>query len=136
MMNFLQLQYTKSQFWPNMTCWNVHFCQKLLVILAGKFKWGWNQSQKIDFSKNSTFTAIITDVSTLKTRQKGMALIGIAFSIGFLVGPMVGAGTFPQCGNFENLLPCRFYVKSILAKFRRSKNDILTILLALNFDFT
>ena len=84
----------------------------------------------------SLATAIITDVSTPKTRQKGMALIGIAFSIGFLVGPMVGAGTFPQCGNFENLLPCRFYVKSILAKFRRSKNDILTILLALNFDFT
>ena len=45
----------------------------------------------------SLATAIITDVSTPKTRQKGMALIGIAFSIGFLVGPMVGAGTFTQC---------------------------------------
>ena len=40
----------------------------------------------------SLATAIITDVSTPKTRQKGMAMIGIAFSIGFLVGPLVGAG--------------------------------------------
>ena len=36
-------------------------------------------------------TAIITDISTSKTRNKGMALIGIAFSIGFLLGPMIGA---------------------------------------------
>eukprot|EP00093_Oithona_nana_P005982 05982.XXX_126793_124899_1 [CDS] Oithona nana genome sequencing. len=40
----------------------------------------------------SLATAIIADVSGPKTRQKGMALIGIAFSIGFLVGPLVGAG--------------------------------------------
>ena len=37
-------------------------------------------------------TAIITDISTPKTRNRGMALIGIAFSIGFLLGPMIGAG--------------------------------------------
>ena len=37
-------------------------------------------------------TAIITDVSSPKTRTRGMALIGIAFSIGFLFGPMIGAG--------------------------------------------
>lgn len=37
-------------------------------------------------------TAIVTDVSSPKTRQHGMALIGIAFSIGFLFGPMIGAG--------------------------------------------
>ena len=40
----------------------------------------------------SLATAIVADVSGPKTRQKGMALIGIAFSIGFLVGPLVGAG--------------------------------------------
>ena len=39
----------------------------------------------------SLATAIVADVSGPKTRQKGMALIGIAFSIGFLVGPLVGA---------------------------------------------
>ncbi|OAD52031.1 Major facilitator superfamily domain-containing protein 10, partial [Eufriesea mexicana] len=35
--------------------------------------------------------AIISDVTTLKTRGKAMALVGIAFSIGFVVGPMIGA---------------------------------------------
>ncbi len=30
-------------------------------------------------------------MSTAKTRQKGMALIGIAFSIGFIAGPLIGA---------------------------------------------
>lgn len=36
-------------------------------------------------------TAIVTDVSDNKTRGKGMALIGIAFSVGFLIGPSIGA---------------------------------------------
>ena len=36
-------------------------------------------------------TAIVTDVSTPATRGKGMALIGVAFSLGFLFGPMIGA---------------------------------------------
>lgn len=35
--------------------------------------------------------AIIADVSTMKTRGKGMALVGIAFSLGFIVGPLIGA---------------------------------------------
>jgi MFS family permease len=39
----------------------------------------------------SLATAIVTDESTPKTRGKGMALIGIAFSIGFIVGPIIGA---------------------------------------------
>lgn len=39
----------------------------------------------------SIATAIMTDVSGHKERGKGMALIGIAFSVGFIVGPMLGA---------------------------------------------
>lgn len=39
----------------------------------------------------SLATAIVTDVSGEKDRGKGMALIGIAFSVGFIVGPMLGA---------------------------------------------
>ncbi|CAH0750755.1 unnamed protein product [Diatraea saccharalis] len=35
--------------------------------------------------------AIVTDASNEKTRAKGMALIGLAFSIGFIVGPLAGA---------------------------------------------
>ena len=34
----------------------------------------------------------MADVSSHKTRQRGIAFIGIAFSIGFLIGPLVGAG--------------------------------------------
>ena len=39
----------------------------------------------------SLSTAIMTDVTSVKTRGKGMAVIGIAFSIGFIVGPLMGA---------------------------------------------
>jgi len=39
----------------------------------------------------SLSTAIVTDVTTPATRGKGMALIGVAFSLGFLFGPMIGA---------------------------------------------
>lgn len=35
--------------------------------------------------------SVITDVSSLRTRGKGMALVGVAFSLGFIVGPMIGA---------------------------------------------
>lgn len=35
--------------------------------------------------------AVIADVSSLATRGRGMALVGIAFSVGFIVGPIIGA---------------------------------------------
>lgn len=35
--------------------------------------------------------AVITDVSCRKTRGKAMAMVGIAFSLGFICGPMIGA---------------------------------------------
>ncbi|KAL0893210.1 hypothetical protein ABMA27_014818 [Loxostege sticticalis] len=35
--------------------------------------------------------AVVTDASNEKTRARGMALIGLAFSIGFIVGPLAGA---------------------------------------------
>lgn len=39
----------------------------------------------------SLSTAIMTDVTSVKTRSKGMAVVGVAFSIGFIVGPIMGA---------------------------------------------
>eukprot|EP00095_Tigriopus_kingsejongensis_P012476 snap_masked-scaffold323_size206388-processed-gene-1.3 protein:Tk12476 transcript:snap_masked-scaffold323_size206388-processed-gene-1.3-mRNA-1 annotation:"major facilitator superfamily domain-containing protein 10" len=39
----------------------------------------------------SLATAIVTDESGPRTRGRGMALIGIAFSIGFILGPIIGA---------------------------------------------
>jgi len=38
----------------------------------------------------STATAVVADVTDEKTRSKGMALIGIAFGLGFIFGPLIG----------------------------------------------
>lgn len=40
----------------------------------------------------STATAIISDVTTRENRAKGMAVIGVAFGIGFILGPALGGG--------------------------------------------
>lgn len=40
----------------------------------------------------STASAYISDVTSAKERSKGMALIGAAFGLGFLVGPALGGG--------------------------------------------
>lgn len=39
----------------------------------------------------SISTAVVADVSSESRRGKGMALIGMAFSLGFIVGPIMGA---------------------------------------------
>lgn len=38
----------------------------------------------------STATAVVADVTTNKNRSKGMAFIGIAFALGFVIGPAIG----------------------------------------------
>jgi len=38
----------------------------------------------------STATAVIGDITTEKTRSRGMAFVGIAFGTGFIVGPALG----------------------------------------------
>jgi len=38
----------------------------------------------------STASAVIADATTPETRSKGMALIGVAFGIGFTFGPLIG----------------------------------------------
>ena len=40
-----------------------------------------------------------------------------------------------QCGNSSNLLPLRYYVKSILADFEASKTAILTVPETVEFEF-
>jgi predicted MFS family arabinose efflux permease len=35
--------------------------------------------------------AMITDITTPETRSRGLALVGIAFALGFTVGPPLGA---------------------------------------------
>ncbi|XP_024119456.2 major facilitator superfamily domain-containing protein 10-like [Oryzias melastigma] len=39
----------------------------------------------------SLCTAIVADLPCPKARNRGMAMIGIAFSVGFTVGPLMGA---------------------------------------------
>lgn len=38
----------------------------------------------------STATAVVADITTTKNRSKGMAFIGIAFALGFVIGPAIG----------------------------------------------
>ncbi|EQC46278.1 ferrochelatase [Bacteriovorax sp. Seq25_V] len=38
----------------------------------------------------STATAVVADVTTKENRSKGMATIGIAFALGFIIGPALG----------------------------------------------
>lgn len=50
----------------------------------------------------SVATAAIADVTSKKNRTKGMALIGIAFSLGFIIGPAFG-GTISQINPLDYL---------------------------------
>lgn len=70
----------------------------------------------------SLSTAIVTDVSTPSTRGKGMALIGVAFSLGFLFGPMIGAA-FSMWGKQQE--SANWYVYPAVFAFILSLADIL-----------
>jgi len=53
----------------------------------------------------STAFAYVADVTTEKTRAKGMGLIGAAFSIGFILGPAIGgvlAGSDPLTADYRS----------------------------------
>lgn len=58
----------------------------------------------------STASAYISDITTKENRSKGMALIGVSFGLGFLLGPALG-GTLSVVGkrwNLEFALPALF----------------------------
>lgn len=56
----------------------------------------------------STASAVVADVTDTKSRSKGMAIIGIAFGLGFIIGPAVGGLTalidltkhWPELANY------------------------------------
>ncbi len=53
----------------------------------------------------STAFAYVADVTTEKTRAKGMGLMGAAFSLGFILGPALGgilAGSDPLTADYRN----------------------------------
>ncbi|XP_068926940.1 major facilitator superfamily domain-containing protein 10 isoform X2 [Petaurus breviceps papuanus] len=47
----------------------------------------------------SLSTAVIADLSSPQARSKGMAMIGVAFSLGFTIGPMIGAYLAAETGK-------------------------------------
>ncbi|CAD6185079.1 unnamed protein product [Caenorhabditis auriculariae] len=57
--------------------------------------------------------SIVSDVYTTEDHPKGMALIGISYSVGFLVGPMIGA-------YLSSIAPTLIYRK--LWRFLKKKN--------------
>jgi MFS family permease len=92
--------------------------------------------------------AIITDVSNKDNRGKGMALVGIAFSLGFILGPMVGAvfsrfsdkssdnwfvppALFAACLAAADVLFCGFCLKETLPTDKRAKTVINSVSQAL-----
>ncbi|KAL5016481.1 hypothetical protein ScPMuIL_006070 [Solemya velum] len=71
----------------------------------------------------SLSTAIIADVLPKEKRGKGMAIIGIAFSVGFVFGPLIGA-IFSQWARAQE---GSFYVVPALFALALSIADIIFI---------
>lgn len=72
----------------------------------------------------SLSTAIVADVAPPEKRGKGMALIGIAFSIGFLIGPMIGAYFSAQSKGQEGM----FFVTPALFALLLATLDVLFLI--------
>jgi DHA1 family tetracycline resistance protein-like MFS transporter len=50
----------------------------------------------------STASAYISDITPPKERSKGMALIGVAFGLGFVIGPAIGGSTIHFARQFSS----------------------------------
>ncbi|KFB52584.1 hypothetical protein ZHAS_00020829 [Anopheles sinensis] len=61
------------------------YSESFLLFVIARFVGG------ISKGNVSLCMAVITDVSNQQNRGKAMALVGIAFSLGFIAGPMIGA---------------------------------------------
>ncbi|XP_043485574.1 major facilitator superfamily domain-containing protein 10 isoform X1 [Polistes fuscatus] len=69
--------------------------------------------------------AIISDVTTSDKRGKAMALVGIAFSIGFVVGPMIGA--FFAWISSGNRNETWYVVPALFASFLAASNLLYVV---------
>lgn len=65
--------------------------------------------------------AIVTDATPPEKRAKGMAMIGVAFSIGFLLGPLIGAAFSLQAKGQEG----QFFVAPALYALTLAVLDVL-----------
>lgn len=66
-------------------------------------------------------TAIVTDATPPEKRARGMAMIGVAFSIGFLLGPLIGAAFSLQTKGHEG----QFYVAPALYALTLAILDVI-----------
>ncbi|XP_003738121.1 major facilitator superfamily domain-containing protein 10 [Galendromus occidentalis] len=93
----------------------------------------------------SICTAVVADVCSTQARAKGMALVGAAFSIGFLVGPVIGA-VLAKSADFWvtpallaigsislNMIVVLVFFTESLPQSRRAKNISRTMSTALNY---
>jgi DHA1 family tetracycline resistance protein-like MFS transporter len=82
----------------------------------------------------STGTAYIADISTPENKAKNFGLVGVAFGLGFIIGPFIG-GVLGEFGSrvpffaaaaisFLNCLFGLFFVPESLSKENRRKFDI------------
>ncbi|KAH8265620.1 hypothetical protein KR038_012042 [Drosophila bunnanda] len=71
--------------------------------------------------------SVITDVSSVKTRGRGMALVGVAFSLGFIVGPMIGA----LFAIFSDKSGGAWFVLPSLLAFGLAAGDLLVLVCCL-----
>ncbi|CAB0020054.1 unnamed protein product [Nesidiocoris tenuis] len=72
--------------------------------------------------------AAMTDVSSPATRASGMALVGIAFSIGFVVGPVIGALFARWASSSSGLMEPNWYTKPALFALTLALTDVFFIL--------
>ncbi|XP_018565649.1 major facilitator superfamily domain-containing protein 10 [Anoplophora glabripennis] len=110
----------------------------LVIFILARFFGG------ISKGNVSLSMAIITDVSSMKTRGKGMALVGIAFSLGFIIGPLIGAifavwakqksgewfvvpALFAFLLSIADLIFFTIFFKESLPKEKRSKSVMKTL---------
>ncbi|XP_062494687.1 major facilitator superfamily domain-containing protein 10 isoform X3 [Pezoporus occidentalis] len=70
----------------------------------------------------SLSTAIVADLHSPKARSKGMAMIGVAFSLGFTLGPMIGAYLVMETEKGEV-----FYLRSALVALMFAVADLIFI---------
>ncbi|NXP48554.1 MFS10 protein, partial [Heliornis fulica] len=70
----------------------------------------------------SLSTAVIADLHSPKARSKGMAMIGVAFSLGFTLGPMIGAYLAMETEKGEV-----FYLRSALSALMFAVADLIFI---------
>ncbi|XP_069059617.1 major facilitator superfamily domain-containing protein 10 [Pleurodeles waltl] len=96
------------------------FSRSFLVFLVSRVVGGLSKGNV------SLCTAIIADLPSPKARSKGMAMIGIAFSLGFTIGPMIGAYFAMNTASGE-----LFYVRPAVLALLLAIIDLLLIFLLL-----